>query len=134
MLVHGPIAFWTMTPLCDILALALRENFFWQVAALMAAFGAVTGALAATAGAMDLPRAQAKAAKLALVHAGFMSSGWLLATVGLLGRIDDAYHAVSPAPWWAISVGIGAFLLMIAGAWCGGEMVYGRGVGVRDRA
>jgi uncharacterized membrane protein len=133
MLVHAPIACWTMTPLCDALALMLGQTFFWQAGAFIAAFGAASGALAATAGAMDQPRAQTKAEKLALVHAGFMGSAWLLATIGLLGRIDDAFLAVAPAPWWAIAAGILAFLVMVAGAWCGGEMVYGRGVGVRDR-
>lgn len=122
-----------MTPLCDALALSLGETFFWQAAAFIAAFGAASGALAATAGAMDLPRAQAKAAKLALVHTGFMGSAWALATIGLLGRVDGAYHAIAPAPWWAIAAGVLAFLVMVTGAWCGGEMVYGRGVGVRDR-
>ncbi len=134
MLVHAPIACWMMTPLCDVLAISLGGTFFWQSAAFIAAIGVAAGALAATVGAMELSRAQANAAKLALVHAGLMSSAWLLSTVGLIGRINESYSAVAPAPWWAIGAGAGAFVIMLVGAWCGGEMVYGRGVGVRERA
>ncbi|MBX3429635.1 MAG: DUF2231 domain-containing protein [Hyphomonadaceae bacterium] len=134
MLVHLPVACWTLTPLCDALAIGLGQDVFWRAGAIIAAFGAVGGALAATAGAMDLPRAQAKAAKLALVHASLMGTAWTLAVIGLLGRVDQTYVALSPAPWWAITASGAALLVMIAGAWCGGELVYGRGVGVRERS
>jgi uncharacterized membrane protein len=133
MLVHAPIACWALTPFCDALALALGVNFFWQAAALMAAIGVAAGALAATAGAMDLTRAQAKAPKLAIAHASLMSSAWVLATIGLIGRVGADYQAILPAPWWAIAAGGAAFVIMIAGAWCGGEMVYGHAIGVRDQ-
>jgi uncharacterized membrane protein len=131
-LVHAPIACWIMTPLCDGLALALGQDFFWQAGALIAAFGVLFGALAATAGAIDLPRAKTKAPRLALVHAGLMASAWALSTLGLFGRITADYAAATPAPIWAIAASAVAFALMLAGAWCGGEMVYGRSVGVRD--
>ncbi len=132
MLVHAPIACWIMTPLCDVLALTLHQDFFWQAGALIAAFGVLFGALAATAGAMDLPRAQARARMLALTHAGLMASAWLLCAVSLFGRVTANYAAATPAPIWAIAASAVALGLMLAGAWCGGEMVYGRGVGVRD--
>ena len=32
--------------------------------------------------------------------------------------------------WQAVAAGVLTALLMVAGAWCGGEMVYGRGIGV----
>ncbi len=133
MLVHAPIACWALTPFCDALALTLGVNFFWQAAALMAAVGVAAGALAATAAAMDLARAQAKAPKLAIAHASLMSSAWVLATIGLIGRVGADYQAILPAPWWAIAAGGAAFVIMIAGAWCGGEMVYGHAIGVRDQ-
>lgn len=131
-LVHAPIVCWTLTPLFDALAGAANQPFFWMVGALMAAIGTAAGALAATAGAMDLPRAQAKAPKLALAHASLMGSAWMLATIGLIGRLGADYQAVLPPPWWAVTTSAGAFLAMVVGAWCGGELVYGRGIGVRD--
>lgn len=132
MLVHLPLACWILTPVCDGLGLALGHAVFWQAGALLAAFGVAGGALAATAGAMDLPRAEAKARNLSLIHAGLMSTAWVLATIGLIGRIGADYIAVTPAPWWSMALSAATFLVMIAGAWCGGEMVYGRGVGVTN--
>jgi uncharacterized membrane protein len=133
MLVHAPIACWTLTSFFDVMALALNTDFFWQSAALMAAVGVGAGALAATAGAMDLTAAQAKAPRLAITHASLMSGAWILATIGLIGRVGGDYQAILPPPWWAVTASGAAFLTMIAGAWCGGEMVYGHAIGVRDQ-
>jgi uncharacterized membrane protein len=133
MLVHAPIACWLLTSFFDALAIATQGDFFWQVAALMAAVGVAAGALAAMAGAMDFSRAQSQAPKLVLAHASLMSGAWVLALVSLIGRVNASYQAILPAPWWAVTASATAVLLMIVGAWCGGEMVYGRGIGV-DRA
>lgn len=133
MLVHLPIACWIMTPICDGLALAFGYDVFWQAGALIAAFGVAGGALAATAGAMDLPRTQGKTSAIARAHAGLMASAWVFATIGMLGRVDGAYAAVTPAPWWTMAASSVALIAMVAGAWFGGEMVYGHGIGVRDR-
>jgi uncharacterized membrane protein len=132
MLVHAPIGCWLLTPICDALALTLQQDAFWRTGAIIAAFGVLFGAVAATAGAMDIPRAKTKAPKLVLVHAGLMASAWTLSAAGLFGRISADYAVVTPAPIWAIAASAVAFALMLVGAWCGGEMVYARGVGVRD--
>lgn len=131
MLVHAPIACWLLTPASDGAALALGSAFFWQVSALLAAAGALLGAAAATAGAMDYPRASARAPDLVRRHAGLMASAWTIAIFGLLGRIGETYQALTPPPLWTVAAGGLTFLLMLAGAYYGGEMVYGRGVGVR---
>lgn len=133
MLVHAPLACWILVPICDALALAMGRDVFWQTGALLSAFGAAAGAVAATFGALDLPRARERAAKLARVHATLMGSAWLLSAASLAGRIDGAYAAVTPAPLWTVVTSALALLIALAGAWCGGEMVYGRGVGVRER-
>jgi uncharacterized membrane protein len=132
MLVHAPIGCWIITPICDALALTLQHDAFWHAGAIITAFGVLFGALAATAGAMDMPRAKTKAPTLVLVHATLMALAWALSTASLFGRVSADYSAVTPAPIWAIAASAIALALMLAGAWCGGEMVYGRGVGVRD--
>lgn len=132
MLVHAPLACWIFIPVCDALALTMGRDVFWQAGALLSAFGAAGGAVAATFGALDLPRAKARAARLALIHASLMGTAWLLACASLAGRIDANYAAILPAPAWAIAASTLALIVTLAGAWCGGEMVYGRGVGVRD--
>ena len=131
MLVHAPIACWSLTPVCDALALGLNREEFWVVSAFLAAAGAVLGALAATAGSLDFERGQRAAPKIAIAHAVLMGSAWVLSTIGALGRVAADYSPLSPPHWWAIAAGVGALVLMVGGAWCGGEMVYGRGVGVR---
>jgi uncharacterized membrane protein len=112
--------------------MARQSDFFWETAALTNVVGVAAGALAAMAGAADLPRARARASRLALTHASLMSSAWVLATISLVGRVSSDYQAVMPPPWWAVSAGVAAVPVMIVGAWCGGEMVYGRGIGVRE--
>ena len=133
LLVHAPIACWAFTPVFDAIALVFNVSFFWQAGALMAAIGVLAGAVAATAGAIDLPHAQAKVSKLAVAHASLMSGAWLLATIGLIGRVGSGFQAILPPPWWAIAASSAALLIMIVGAWCGGEMVYGHAIGVRDQ-
>lgn len=130
MLVHLPIACWVLISFFDILAIALHADFFWQVAALMAALGVAAGAFAAMAGAMDFARAHNEAPRLVLTHASLMSGAWLLALISLMGRVSAGYQAILPPPWWAVVAAATTVLLMIVGAWCGGEMVYGRGIGV----
>jgi uncharacterized membrane protein len=131
MLVHAPIACWSLTPVCDVLALGLNREEFWVVSAFLAAAGAVLGALAATAGSLDFERGHRAAPKIAIAHAVLMGSAWVLSTLGALGRVAADDSPLSPPHWWAIAAGVGALVLMVGGAWCGGEMVYGRGVGVR---
>lgn len=131
MLVHAPIACWALTPVSDALAIALNREEFWIVSAFLAAAGVVLGTLAATAGSLDFERGHRAAPKIAIAHAVLMGGAWLLATIGALGRLGADYAPLSPPHWWAIAAGVGALVLMVGGAWCGGEMVYGRGVGVR---
>lgn len=129
MLVHVPVACWLLMPLSDGAALLLGMTPLWQVSAVLAAVGVGWGALAATAGAMDYARADAVAPRLVRAHAALMGSAWTVSLIGLFGRFAERQVAVPPAGW-AIAAGAVALVLMIIGAWCGGEMVYGRGVGV----
>ena len=129
MLVHVPVACWLLAPASDGAALVTHAALFWQVSTLLIAVGVAGGALAATAGAMDYARAQAIAPRLVSAHAKLMGSAWTVSLIGLFGRFAEK-QVVSPAPTWSIAAGIATLLLMIAGAWCGGEMVYGKGIGV----
>lgn len=132
MLVHIPLACWLLLPASDGAALTTGSALFWQVSALLAGAGLLFGALAATAGAIEYPRAHAVAPRLVGAHAALMGSAWVLSAIGLAGRIG-AGAVLSPARGWAIALGGVGFALVIAGAWCGGEMVYGRGIGVGRR-
>ena len=132
MLVHVPVACWLLAPLGDGAALATGWAMFWTVSALLIGVGAAWGALAATAGAMDYGRAHAVAPRLVNAHALLMGAAWTASVVSLAGRIGADRQLVVPPPWWAVAACFATGALMIAGAWCGGEMVYGRGIGVRQ--
>ena len=130
MLVHVPVACWLLAPMSDGAALVTGRALLWTVSALLLGVGTGWGALAATAGAMDYARAQAVAPRLVNLHAVLMGSAWTVALLSLLGRVGADRQIVVPPSGWAVTACFGTAALMIAGAWCGGEMVYGRGIGV----
>jgi uncharacterized membrane protein len=132
MLVHAPIACWLLIPFCDLIAATLATDFFWQVAHFLSAIGVFAGMLAATAGAMDFARADAAAPAIARWHAALMGAALALSAASTLGRAGPDFLALTPPPAWAIGASALALLGMIGGAWCGGELVYGRGIGVRE--
>ena len=130
MLVHVPVACWLLAPLSDGAALATGWPLLWTISALLLGTGVAWGALAATAGAMDYARAQTVAPKLVRAHATLMGGAWAVGLLSLIGRLGAHHQLVVPPPGWAIAACFATAALMIAGAWCGGEMVYGRGIGV----
>jgi uncharacterized membrane protein len=131
MLVHVPVACWTLVPFSDLAAAGTSSAFFWQVSALLAAVGTGGAVFAAGAGAMDYARASAIAPRVVQTHAALMATALVLAGAGLVGRVEPGYAALVPAPAWAVALGVAALLVMAIGAGFGGELVYGRGVGVR---
>jgi uncharacterized membrane protein len=131
MLVHVPVACWLLAPLSDVGALATGQVVLWTMSALLIGVGVAWGALAATAGMLDYAGAHAVAPRLVNAHVMLMGGAWTVGLLGLLGRIGADRQVALPPPWWAIVACFGTAALMIAGAWCGGEMVYGKGIGVR---
>jgi uncharacterized membrane protein len=134
MLAHAPIVCWGFIPFCDLAALNFAPDFFHQVAALMGAVGTGAGALAATAGALDFERAHKARPRVALWHACLMGVAFTLELISLMGRVEARDMHVVAAPPFAIAASGVGLIVMIAGAACGGELVYGAGVGVRPKA
>ena len=131
MLVHVPVACWLLAPLSDVAALATGQAVLWTMSALLLGVGVAWGALAATAGTLDYARAHAVAPRLVNAHVLLMGGAWTVALLALFGRIGADRQVVVPPPWWALAACFATAALMVAGAWCGGEMVYGKGIGVR---
>jgi len=129
MLVHVPVACWLLAPLSDVVALVAGWPVLWTMSALLFGVGVAGGAVAATAGTLDYARAHAIAPRLVNAHAMLMGAAWTMALLSLFGRLANG-QVVVPPPWWAVAAGFATAALMIAGAWCGGEMVYGRGIGI----
>ena len=133
MLVHLPIACWLLAPMSDVAALAMGRPFFWHVSALLCAAGLVSGALAATFGALELERIKDRkdVQRLATIHASLMGTAWVVALVAIILRIDDILLTRIPGPVSVAVLDFAAAGILVAGAFFGGEMVYRHGVGVK---
>jgi uncharacterized membrane protein len=131
-LVHLPFASWLLTPLADAAAFVTGDAFFARAALWLTGVGLAAALAAATAGLVDVATTKLDDASVRIVgaHATIMATATTLAGFGLLGRLNPA---ALPAldPWWPAAVGVATALLALAGAWFGGELVHGRGVGRR---
>jgi len=131
-LVHAPIACWVLIPCCDVAANLTAPDFYHQVAALLAGLGVAGGALAATAGALDFERGHNAAPQLAIAHASLMGGAFTLSLLSAIGRVDAHLQVLALPPVWAVAASALALAALVVGGWCGGQMVYGHGVGVSD--
>jgi uncharacterized membrane protein len=133
MLVHLPVACWLLAPASDAAALAMERPFFWHVSALLCLTGLIIGAVAAMFGAMELERIKGRKdlQRLAIIHASLMGSAWVIALIAMIVRIDEMLLTRIPAPLAVPVLDAAAAVVLIAGAFFGGEMVYGHGVGVK---
>jgi uncharacterized membrane protein len=133
MLVHFPLASWLLAVAADAAALALDRPFFWHVSALLCLMGVVLGAVAALFGAMELQRVKGekKLERIATIHGSIMGAAWVIALIALVLRLDDMLLTRIPAPMVVPVLDIAVGLLVLVGAFFGGELVYRHGVGVK---
>jgi uncharacterized membrane protein len=133
MLVHFPVAFWTVAAAAYIAAAEGVEG-----AAALAKYsngaGLIVAMLAMIAGLVELPSigSGSCAMQVAMSHMMAMATAWvcfLLALVITAGARFDESTVQLAAPASA-SVG---FLLMGVGGWLGGRLVYEFGIGVAAR-
>ncbi|HEU4592439.1 MAG TPA: DUF2231 domain-containing protein [Steroidobacteraceae bacterium] len=129
MLVHFPVALWTAGVALDVGGLATGSEWVWPVSFGSYAAGIVSAVLAMLAGFLDLVTiAQGNPARdTAVFHMLAMSTAWLLFLVSLALRGFSLEAAPSA---WAIAIAVAGFLVMVFGAWLGGQLVYRFGVGV----
>jgi uncharacterized membrane protein len=98
-LVHFPIACWTAVPVMDALHLVLRDPLWWRCSYWLLAIGIVSGLAAMALGLFDL-------------------------------LLRSPQHPPAPAMAWAgLGLSIAGFVVMLAGAYAGAELVYRHGVG-----
>jgi uncharacterized membrane protein len=129
MLVAFPIALLALTPAWDGLAWTGIMASARVLAYYCEAVGLVSAALAIVAGFADLikiPQAESATARAALIHAGLA-----LAMVSLFGTAFALRGGLAASPRAAVTVldALGALGLGATG-WCGGDLVFRRGVGV----
>lgn len=129
-----PIAFLSGALLTDLVALWQGDPFWWAVSFWIALAGVVTAVPTALAGLVDytaIPEGH-RALKTAMVHLTVM-----LIAIGCFG-IELVLRGGPAAPTGGQLVGTVALhaigtLILLAGGWLGGELVFRHGIAVEGR-
>ncbi len=130
MLVHFPIALWTLGTCFDIAVLAGWPEF-WQPAGQLILIGVAIGVISAGAGAVDFVAMgdDEAALDMATKHMMLMGTAWSIYLVAYLLRLDGTSLTAEPSLIAAL-LSLTGFLCMAIGAHYGGALIYAHGVGV----
>jgi uncharacterized membrane protein len=128
MLVHFPIAFWSLGTLCDGLAL-LGFHGAWPQAWLFISIGLAAAVPAMIAGAVDFAGLEMDAVPAAMRHMMLMGTAWTAYLAAFVTR-SDGWAPVAEPGWLPIALGGAGFAVMAAGARYGGHLVYRFGAGM----
>lgn len=132
MLVHFPVALWTLGFAADTGGLVAGDSWWWQVSFGCQALGVLAATLAMVAGLLDYAALARDhpAQETAVAHMLVISTAWLsfLASLGLRGLPDGA----TPPLVAIVAAGVG-FVAMAIGGWLGGRLVYRFAVGLEAR-
>jgi uncharacterized membrane protein len=130
MLVHLPLALWTVGTACDGLTL-LGIAGAWPLAWLSIGIALAAALPTMVAGLVDFRTVPETAVVVATRHMILMALTWSAYLAAFLMRSHGL--AVRPDPMPAgMAVGALGFVLLVAGAACGGQLVYRHGVGVHE--
>ena len=134
MLVHFPVAFWTLGTLFDVAAYAGWQDF-WQPAGILILLGLALGLLSAIVGAVDfaLMDADDQARSTAEIHMMLMLGAWMIYLMAYLFRLEGTAIGTETG-LVPVAISIVGFLTMSIGGRYGGHLVYHHGVGVAKRA
>jgi len=130
MVVHFPIALWTLGTCFDLAVLAGWPQF-WQPAGQLILIGLAIGVLSGIAGAIDfVAMSDDEAAQdTAMKHMMLMGTAWSIYLFAYLLRLEAGSMAPEPSLMPAL-LSLAGFLTMAAGAHYGGALIYTHGVGV----
>jgi uncharacterized membrane protein len=135
MLVHFPVAFWTVAAVAYIADAAGVEG-----AAAAAKFGNAAGLimalLAMAAGLMELRLidSRSEAMRVATSHMMAIAAAWVCFMLALVMTIaTEASLDKQTAQLAAVAAASVGFLLMSVGGWLGGRLVYEFGIGAATR-
>ncbi len=129
MLVHFPVALWTLSVATDAGGLITGSGIWWSASFACQALGLLAAVLAMAAGAFDfasLPRGH-PGTDTAVAHLTAMGMAWLLYLASVVLR---GMPGADAPPRSAVIAGFVGFLAMAVGGWLGGRLVYHFGVGV----
>lgn len=132
-LVHFPIAFLSAGTLADSVALMGRSEMAPQIAWGLLVAGLLTGIAAVLAGMLDFIRLDDAVAKRVSVHASLMMLSLSAYGVALFAR-SDGFAPAADLGWLGSGASVVGFVLLIAGGYYGGDLVYVHRAGVRASA
>jgi len=126
-LVHFPVACWTLAVVADVASLRFGETA-WQWTSGLLATGCIMALVAALAGLLEIVRVPEGAAmRDAYVHMAAMFLALALFAWRLMLEPYD-FQSIAPGTL-GLTLDTAGLLVMIIGAWFGGRLVYGHGVG-----
>lgn len=131
MLVHFPVACWSLASLGDFASQVRGEAFgigLWPMSSLLLALGCTAAVPAMLAGLLEFARVPEGAPlRDAWCHMGAVMAAFVLYLASLLLRLDGAgLHAAGVA---ALGSSAAGFCGLVVGGWFGGKLVYGHCVG-----
>jgi len=128
MLVHFPVAFWSLSAGCDLLGyFGVAEA--WSAAVLLQALGLATAIPAMASGIADFGLLKDGAVATATRHMMLMGLAWTTYACAALAHLDGGTVVAEPAAL-AVVLSAAGFAIMSVGGWYGGQLVYRFGVGV----
>ena len=137
MLVHFPIAFWTVSVGAYVSSAAGVGEPAAGIAKLANGAGLIMAMFAMVAGLLELPSidSRSEAMRVATWHMMIMAAAWVCFLLALVlpisaeAAMDQSFASLAAAA----SATLG-FVLMTVGGRLGGRLVYELGIGVRDQA
>lgn len=128
MLVHFPVACWSLGTLADFASLHFGEPA-WFLSGSLIAIGLVMALAAMAAGMIELTQVPdgGTAMRDAYLHMGLMLLAFGLYLTSAVLRIDDARLGAPNVV--ALITSATGFLALMAGGFMGGRLVYGHGIG-----
>jgi uncharacterized membrane protein len=137
MLVHFPIVFWTVAAaayVADAAGMGGEGAAAVVIAMYSNAAGLITAMLAMGAGLLELRSLEGRPMQVAIWHMMLMATAWICFVLALVlpissgPRVDHSIASLA-----GVASAIFGFLLMGAGGWLGGRLVYEFGTGVKSR-
>jgi uncharacterized membrane protein len=136
-----PIAFWMAAFVGDIAYLVTGNLFWYSFAFVNLGLGILTALPAAVLGTIDYfaVRGKTRAKRIGLIHMAFNTAALVLFLSTFVFRFDAAggffippEAALTGGPLYAaVALSFFGVILLGAGGWLGGELVYREGIGVR---
>lgn len=131
LLVHFPVATWSLATIGDIASLFLGEQVGW-VAGVLLVIGTITALFAMLAGLIELAKIdqQSFAMQVANQHMVLAMISWSFYTVSLFLRLEGT--TLTQPNIFAIILSITGLLFLWAAGWKGGKLVYEYGIGAQQ--